>query len=182
VNPELLASSIKLHLLYHKADDIKLFGALRHYATEMQEGQNKDIRRNIHKTTKINPSHDVHFQFDSEKVTCLLENGLNTLVNDDISGIHTYGQMNNNLEENREVNERRFIKKYTSIFGMEANSKKNFKSSILRRLTYYTFIEPSINRLLAEHDFDNFENLDIILYSVVSPEFNNPITIQSGIS
>jgi hypothetical protein len=28
VHPELLASSIKLHLLYHIADDIKYFGAL----------------------------------------------------------------------------------------------------------------------------------------------------------
>jgi hypothetical protein len=54
----------------------------------MQEGQNTDIRRNIHRTTKINPSRDLHFKFDSEKVTFLLENGLNTFVNDDI--LHTY--------------------------------------------------------------------------------------------
>jgi hypothetical protein len=62
----------------------------------MQEGQNKDIRRNIYKTTTIYPSRDVHFIFDSEKVKFLLENCLNTFVNHDISGIHTYGQINNN--------------------------------------------------------------------------------------
>jgi hypothetical protein len=60
--------------------------------------------------------------------------------------------------------------------------KKMFESSILHRLTYYTFMTQSIFCLSAEQDFDNFKNLDINIYSVVSPEFDNASTIKSGIS
>jgi hypothetical protein len=61
-----MAQKQKLHLLFHCHADIDLYGPLRNCSTEMQESQNKEICKSVHRTTMINPSKDIHVQMQNK--------------------------------------------------------------------------------------------------------------------
>lgn len=76
VDPALLRKKGKLHLLYHLPTCVEMYGPLRSYMTEMHERQNGEIRARIQRTSKHNPSKDVHIRYRSECTFQAVTDGL----------------------------------------------------------------------------------------------------------
>jgi hypothetical protein len=80
INQNLIKRKGKLHLLYHVPRCVELYGPLRNYMTEMHERQNGEIRGRIGRTSRHDPSHDLHIRYQSECTSSAIEQGMYTYV------------------------------------------------------------------------------------------------------
>jgi hypothetical protein len=76
VDPTLLQKKRGTYLLYHLPRCIEMYGPLSSYMTEMHERKNGKIRAWIQRTSKHNPSKDVHIWYRSECTLQVVKDGL----------------------------------------------------------------------------------------------------------